>query len=117
MAVDVSELAKLGFSKLAIDCYGNLYNNGSATAAELSQRMQKSATNLYRSLQRLSELGFVTSLKTDEGSTYFLAVPVAKALVIYSDYQRHLMLGIISSKPNVIVNTIISRVHPTCRAN
>jgi len=83
---DYSSLAELGFSKLAIACYQDLYESGGSDADQMARRLGKSRTSLYRILKQLEIKGFVESIKTEPYVTYFYAEFLEKALENYSKY-------------------------------
>ncbi len=81
-------MQKLGLSKTAVDCYECLVKEGSANVAQLSERLSRPRTGLYRVLKELEEQGFVTSLKTNLQPIYFQAENLNKALDNFARYQR-----------------------------
>lgn len=88
---DCSLLLKIGLSKTGVACYECLLKQGHASAADLSAKLSIPRTDLYRSLNILVQIGFITSLKTVPHPTYYQARPLKAAMEHYFQYQFDLV--------------------------
>ena len=93
--VIITQLRLLGMSTLCAECYCYLQENGSTTVNELAANLHRQRTNVYPALNWLEERGFVVSIKTTLGPTYYSAVYIEDALHALGEYQRQLVIGII----------------------
>ena len=89
------ELRQLGLSKLAIECYLCLYDNGPLLASQMAVNIGRPGMGMHRVLHRLVVYGFVESTKTKLGPTYFSGLPLTHALVSYHLYQRNLLKNLL----------------------
>ena len=95
MKSDDMGIGRLGFSRLSTACYDSLYKSGPTLASKLADDIGLERTHVYPILKQLEEKGFVRSLKTDLGPTYYSAVPIEDALDVFFAYQKRLVLPII----------------------
>ncbi len=95
MKSDDIGIGRLGFSRLSVACYDSIYKSGPTLASKLADDIGLERTHVYPILKQLEEKGFVRSLKTELGPTYYSAVPVEEALDSYFVYQKRLVLPII----------------------
>jgi len=95
---DYHLLQELHLSKGTIACYRSLDEHGSTNVSTLAKRLGKQPAALYRALHQLERKGLVAALKTDEGPTYFYAVPVNEALERLADFQRQTLKPLIISQ-------------------
>lgn len=96
--VEYQLMRELGFSKTAIACYESLCEEGPTIVGLLAKRLHKQRTGLYRELKQLERKGFIISLKTDLGPTYFYNVPVEEALERLADYQYQILRPLINKQ-------------------
>ena len=85
---DYRVLKSFGCSKLAIDCYRSLYEEGSATAGDLARRLGKNSRNgLYEVLSSLRLCKLIKSYRYD-GWTIHEYIPLNQALVARHREER-----------------------------
>lgn len=104
-------LRELRFSKTAIACYESLCEEGPTIVGILAKRLNKQRTGLYRELKQLEQKGFVISLKTDLGPTYFYNVPIEEALERLADYQYQILRPLINKQALNKSGTKHRRIH------
>ena len=92
------ELSYLGFSKMAIACYAVLDTHDLALASTLAKEMGISRTHVYQLLKALEMKGFVSSIKTELGPTYYGTELVENALDTLFVYQKQSVLPIIRAQ-------------------
>jgi|SRR5579884_930388 len=80
-------LKQLGFNKAAIHCYQKLVEAGPAEVSDLAKELRLHPTNLYRTLQWLTDEGFIDKIKLATAPALFIARPLDKALA--ERYMRH----------------------------
>ncbi len=83
-----TDLAYLHFSPTMIACYDSLFEVGEAVASTIASRLHLHRSGIYRALITLEAAGFVRSIKTDLGPTYYFALPLNHALAAHHALQR-----------------------------
>jgi predicted transcriptional regulator len=84
------DLVRLGLSKLAVCCYGQLAEHGPITAGQLAKELGRARSSIYHALQKLELWGFVKAGKSQllPEATRFKAVRLDKALENLAIHQR-----------------------------
>ncbi len=96
---DYQLLKNIGLGRTAAACYESLLRNGRASVPQLAERLGLPRTGLYRVLEKLTEQGFLTSLKTGGQPTYYHARPLDEALTRYFNHQKKLLSPLLKA-PN-----------------
>lgn len=103
--MDYSSLKLLALGKNAATCYQSLDSQGSATALELSRRLDSPKRSVYHALNKLQNMGFVETLGFyTPHVSYFRAVRLDKALENLAIYQRRVVCELINKQIERSIN-------------
>lgn len=81
-------LAKIGLTKMAVDCYAVLVRQTGSTTQELSRKLSKPYRSIQRCLNDLQAKGFIRKIYTGYRPSKYNARLLHEAMTEYSLWQK-----------------------------